>query len=198
MFYSFMRACFRCYFKLLYRCRVHGLENIPTTGAFIICSNHTSWFDPPLVGSMMPRKKRVYFMAKEELFSIFVLGRAIKKLGAFPVKRDTADRKAIAKALQVLEEGKVLGLFPEGTRVKTGDVAEPFQGPAFLALKSKKPVLPVRIKWPSRYFKTLQVCIGKPLVFKEEGEKRKEMLNRISMTIMQEIHKLHPESREEE
>lgn len=198
MFYSFLHICFRCYFKVLFRYQIYGSENIPATGAFIICSNHTSWFDPPLVGSIIPREKRVYFMAKEELFSIFVLGRVIKMLGAFPVKRDTADRKAITKALQVLEEGHVLGLFPEGTRVKAGDIGKPFHGPALIALKSKKPVLPVNIKWPPRFFKPLQVHIGKPLFFKEEGKIRKEILNNISMAIMQEINKLHLELHEEE
>lgn len=137
-------------------------------------------------------------MAKEELFSTFILGKAIKMLGAFPVKRDKADRKAIAKALQVLEDGNVLGLFPEGTRIKTGDIGEPFHGPALIALKSGKPVLPVSIKWPSRIFQPLQVRIGKPLVFKEEGKIRKNILSDVSMAIMQEINKLRLEMHEEE
>lgn len=168
------------------------MENIPSKGPFIICANHTSWFDPPLVGCMLPTKNKVYFMAKEELFNILFFGQVIKRMGAFPVKRDEADRKAIAHALKVLEEGNILALFPEGTRSKNGNIGEPFLGPAMIALKSKKPVLPVAIKWPSRVFKPVKVSIAPPVHF-EEQKVKKHVLEKTGGTIMEEIRSLFAE-----
>lgn len=188
--YALGHLFFSLYFKLFFRWSFRGLENVPAEGPFIICSNHTSWFDPPLVGCMLPRKNKVFFMAKEELFDIIILGKIIRKMGAFPVKRDEADRKAITFALKVLQEGNILALFPEGTRSKDGSIGEPFQGPAMIALKSKKPVLPVAIKWPSRVFLPVKVNIGPPVVFDEERKIKKDLLDKTSTKIMEEIRDL--------
>ncbi|MEW5922087.1 MAG: lysophospholipid acyltransferase family protein [Bacillota bacterium] len=186
MFYYLITACFRIFFKLLFRYQIYGWENIPEKGAYIICSNHKSWFDPPLVGSVC-RHACINFMAKEELFHIFLFGSIIRKLGAFPVKRDTADRRALKKALQLLEEGKIIGLFPEGTRVKGGELGQPFHGPALIALLSKKPVLPVAVKWPGKLFQPVRITFGNLLYFEEEGKIRKDILERVSARIIGEI-----------
>jgi 1-acyl-sn-glycerol-3-phosphate acyltransferase len=129
-------------------------------------------------------------MAKEELFKIFILGYIITKLYAFPVKRNTADRAAIRRALQVLEEGDILALFPEGTRIKTKELGSPHHGAALIALKSHKPVIPVFIKWPSRFFKPVKVGIGSLIYFKEEGKLKSEVLEKVSFRIMEEINLL--------
>ncbi len=186
MFYHLITVLFRFFFKVLFRCRIYGWHNVPQTGPLIICSNHTSWFDPPLVGSIC-KHLRVHFMAKEELFNIFLFGLIISKLGAFPVKRDTADRRAIKKALQLLEEGKVVGLFPEGTRVKGEELGQPFHGPALITLMSKKPVLPVAIKWTGGLFRPVEIRFGNMLNFQVEGKIKKENLETVSVKIMREI-----------
>lgn len=190
MFYYLIRNSFAYFFKVFYLLNFNGLENLPLEGPYIICANHTSWFDPPLVGSLPLKKQKINFMAKEELFRIFPLGFILRKLEAFPVKRNTADRKAIRRALQVLSEGGILGLFPEGTRMRAGELGKPQHGAALVALKSKKPVLPIAIKWPPRIFQPVKINIG-PLIYFEEGGKIKgEVLEKTSLQIMAEIKKL--------
>ncbi|NMB35582.1 MAG: 1-acyl-sn-glycerol-3-phosphate acyltransferase [Firmicutes bacterium] len=166
------------------------MENVPPRGPYIICSNHTSWFDPPLLGCLVTGRQKINFMAKEELFKIFLIGPLFKKLNAFPVKRDTADRKAIRRALQVLEDGEILGLFPEGTRVRTGELGEPYHGAALIALKSGKPVLPVAIQWPPRPFQPVKINVGALIYFSEGGKIRGNVLEKTSAQIMDEIRKL--------
>ncbi len=186
MIYRFFHFFFNLLFRTFFGYRISGKNHLPSRGPFIICANHTSWFDPPLTGCIVPAKNRVHFMAKEELFHILFLGWIIKKMGAFPVRRNTADRKAIRQALQILEAGGVVGLFPEGTRIKTGALGKPMQGAGLIAVKSQKPVVPVAIKWPPGLFKRIQVAIGEPVVF--QG-KRKGSLEEVSGQIMEEIRK---------
>ncbi len=186
MIYRFIRLFFYFFFRTFFGYRISGKNHLPPRGPFIICANHTSWFDPPLAGCIVPAKNQVHFMAKEELFHILFLGWMIKKMGAFPVRRKTADRKAIRQALQILEAGGVVGLFPEGTRIKTGELGKPMQGAGFIAVKSQKPVVPVAIKWPPGLFKRIQVAIGEPVVFQGGG---KGSLEEVSAQIMEEIRK---------
>lgn len=129
-------------------------------------------------------------MAKEELFKVFILGALIKKLGAFPVKRNKADLGAIKHALKLLEKGGILGLFPEGTRARNGELGELHNGAALIALMSKKPVLPVSIKWPGKIFGTVEVKIGPLIYFNEEGKIRGKVLDTASSRIREEIRKL--------
>ena len=184
--YRFFHFCFNVFFKIFYGYRIMGQENLPQNGPFIICANHTSWFDPPLTACIVPVHHQVHFMAKEELFNILLLGQIIIKLGAFPVKRNTADRKAIRSALNILEKGGIIGLFPEGTRIKTGELGKPLQGAALIALKSQKPVVPVAIKWPPKLFHPVKVSIGSPVYFQGNG---KGILDNVSIKIMDEIKK---------
>ncbi|MGI6097403.1 MAG: lysophospholipid acyltransferase family protein [Dethiobacteria bacterium] len=190
MFYKFARSLFKLFFLIFFRLKVSGKEKIPAKGPLIVCSNHFSWLDPPLVACTID-DRQLFFMAKAELFKIFILSFIIRKLGAFPVKRDTADRRAIKHAFKLLEEGKSLGLFPEGTRSKTGETQTPFNGVAFLAIKSGAPVLPVGIKGPYKFRKPVEVNIGEPLRFTEENcRSRGRKLTDISENIMQEIKQL--------
>jgi 1-acyl-sn-glycerol-3-phosphate acyltransferase len=190
MFYYFVRGLFAYFFRFFYSLNFKGLENLPLQGPYIICANHTSWFDPPLVGCLPLKKQKINFMAKEELFKFFPLGFIFKKLEAFPVKRNTADRRAIRRALQVLAEGGILGLFPEGTRIRSGELGKPQHGAALIALKSKKPVLPVAIKWPPRIFQPVKINIGPLIYFEEGGKIKREVLEKTSLQIMAEIKKL--------
>jgi 1-acyl-sn-glycerol-3-phosphate acyltransferase len=187
LFYKFFQVLFHVYFCIFYRWQIEGLENIPSKGSFLVCANHTSWFDPPLLGAMLFKKRRIYFMAKEELFQVFILGKIVKLLGAFPVKRNKADRRSLKRALQLLERGEIVGLFPEGTRIKTGELGKPFHGPAMIALKSGKPVLPVAIKWPSQRFQKVKVKVGPLIYFQEEGKIKRKALEENSSRIMQAI-----------
>lgn len=193
MLYRFGHAVFRLYFRILYRWRIEGRENIPDKGPFIICSNHISWIDPPLVGCAIPARLQVHFMAKAELFRNAVIRAVLRGVGAFPVKRDRADHAAIRTSLRLLQEGKVLGLFPEGTRSKTGSLQQAQNGAAMIALRTGAPILPVAIAGPYRLGRPVRLYIGAPFKFTagENGERRVN-LDQSSVAIMESIEALLP------
>lgn len=189
MLYSFARAILIPIFLIFYNYRVIGGENVPKNGAYIVCSNHISAIDPIFVGIALPQ--RMYFMAKAELFKIKLLGALIRGLGVFPIRRGEADIKSIKTSLKLLANGKVLALFPEGTRNKTSEVvAEP--GIAMLAIKSKVPVVPVAIISSYKFFKRTKVIIGKPIELTDYHGRK--LLNedylKISLDIMSKINDL--------
>lgn len=129
--------------RSLFRMEVTGREHEPPEGAFLAVSNHWSAFDPPVLGAALRRK--VHFMAKQELFEIPILRGWMRCIGTFPVRRGEPDRQAIRAALQVLQRGGVVGMFPEGTRNPRGYLLPAEPGAAFLALKAQVPILPVGI-----------------------------------------------------
>ena len=185
MLYPFLRKLFRGVFRVGWRWKVKGLENFPMQGPVIVVSNHVSLADPIALGAALPRP--IFFMAKEELFQYPVLGNICERLGAFPVRRGQADRNAIRRALELLEEGNVLGLFPEGSRSKTGELLKPQPGVAMIALKARVPVVPVACRGTERnlkkgsWFKTFEVQIGKQI---EYSAYYKQRLNTKSLAIV--------------
>ena len=118
MFYSFIRYLCNIIIHLKYKIELKGIDNFPKNGAVIVYSNHKSNWDPVIIGCLL--KRPVFFMAKQELFRYPIFSFILRKLNAFPVNRGKPDRRAIRTALKVLEEEKVLGIFPEGTRSKDG------------------------------------------------------------------------------
>lgn len=189
MLYSIARAILIPIFLLFYNYRVIGLENVPKEGAYIACGNHVSAIDPIFVGIALPH--RMYFMAKAELFKNKFMKALLHGLGVFPVKRGEADIRSIKTSLKLLSNGKILALFPEGTRNKTGEVvAEP--GIAMLSIKSKVPVVPVAIISSYKFFKRTHIVIGKPIEYKEYQERKpsNEEYIKISLKIMNNIYEL--------
>lgn len=126
-----------------FRGRVYGVEHVPQRGPLIVVANHASDFDPPILSNCVRRP--VSFMAKEELFRVPLLGRAIRLYGAYPVKRGSADRSAIRAALAQLEAGWAVGVFLQGTRTADARIPEPKLGAALLAAKSQALLLPVSL-----------------------------------------------------
>lgn len=159
MLYRIFRLMFRAFFYSLYRLKVYGTENIPAQGAVILCSNHISLLDPPIVGT--PLQRKVHYMAKAELFNIPILGRLISNFGAFPVKRGGVSRESIRHCLALLADGKVLGVFPEGTRHNKSGKGQ--KGAASLALKSKATVIPVAIIGQYKLFRPMKLVYGEPI-----------------------------------
>lgn len=145
----------------LFRINVIGKENVPKKGPVIICSNHISNLDPPVVGITSPRD--IYFMAKGELFEKRILGKLLTGIHAFPVKRGISDRNALRTGLKILKNNDTLGLFPEGTRSKTGEVGQPLAGAGFFALRSNAVIIPCAIIGPYKAWKKLTVVYGKPM-----------------------------------
>ncbi|MEN8700798.1 lysophospholipid acyltransferase family protein [Bacillus infantis] len=186
-FYSFVRSAVYGALKPIYRFEVIGRENFPADGGVLLCSNHIDNLDPPVVGITAPRP--VHFMAKEELFNLPVLGNIVRNLNAFPVKRGMSDREALRKGIALLKEGNVLGLFPEGTRSKTGELGKGLAGAGFFALRAPAHVVPCAIIGPYKPFKRLKVVYGKPLDM-EEARKNRASADEVTEMIMQEIRQL--------
>ncbi|MFY0543034.1 lysophospholipid acyltransferase family protein [Brevibacillus sp. H7] len=189
-YYRVFRGIFRMFFSALYRWQVIGAEHIPKEGPVILCANHISLLDPPLLGSGIERQ--VHFMAKEELFRIPVISFLIKKFGAFPVKRGASDRTAIRTALKILEEGKIFGIFPEGTRSKTGELGPGLPGVGMFALKSEAVVIPVAIIGPYKLFRPVKIVYGEPIDLSTQrfGKAGSDALKETTDLIMLHIKKL--------
>ncbi|MBO8176619.1 lysophospholipid acyltransferase family protein [Aeribacillus pallidus] len=191
-FYSFAKFVAGSILKPLYRIEVKGVEHFPKDGGVLVCANHIDNLDPPTVGVTSPRP--IHFMAKEELFRVPVLNYIITKLGAFPVKRGMSDREALKKGLAVLREGNVLGLFPEGTRSKTGELGKGLAGAGFFALRTEAHVVPCAIIGPYKPFRRVKVVYGKPLSMRELKE-RKASAEEATEYIMSHIKKLIDENK---
>jgi 1-acyl-sn-glycerol-3-phosphate acyltransferase len=129
--------------KILFRPSVVGRENIPRTGPVLIAPIHRSNVDFAFTLFISPRK--VFFMAKDSLFKVPILGGLLVRLGAFPVRRGTADRESMSAAEEVLRQGQALVLFPEGTRKEGLDVATLQDGAMFIAARAGATVVPVGI-----------------------------------------------------
>lgn len=128
---------------LYFQGRIYGAEQVPQQGPLVVVSNHASDFDPPILSSCVQRP--VAYMAKQELFSVPVLGKLIQLYGAYPVKRGAADRNAIRAALTALEAGWAAGIFLQGTRTLDGRITDPKLGAAMIAAKAQVPLLPVSL-----------------------------------------------------
>ena len=141
--YAFVRYAGWFVYKLFYNFHVEGIENIPQDKPLVLASNHRSYADPVIL--TMPMKLPVSYMAKEELFKNKLFGWFITKLGAFPVKRGAGDMKVIDDAVGILDSGRHLVIFPEGTRSKDGKVGKGKTGVALIAARSGADVLPCGI-----------------------------------------------------
>ncbi len=192
-FINFAKILVKLLFNIFYKIEINGYENIPDTNSgYILCSNHSCWFDPLLIGSHYP--DILYFMAKKELFESPMLGFFARKLNAFPVNRKGNDLKAIKTSVNILKEGKILGIFPEGTRNLSGKPNSK-AGIAIIAIKAKKNVLPVAISSDNKYriFSRINITIGEIISLQEYySEKRitKESYQSISDDIMNKIYEL--------
>ncbi|PIU83663.1 MAG: 1-acyl-sn-glycerol-3-phosphate acyltransferase [Elusimicrobia bacterium CG06_land_8_20_14_3_00_38_11] len=178
----------RVVFTVIYRREITGLENLPKNSSYILAANHQSYADPPLVGSCI--KKKIYYIAKKELFRIPVFGWLIKKANAFPVDREVADAGALKNALKILQSGNILLIFPEGTRYKPGKVRKLKNGAAMLSAATNSPVVPVAIINSDKLssFKKLKIKFGVPMRFETT-----ENYGSITKKIMSEIEKLKNE-----
>ena len=180
MFYAFFQHLFRLLFYTVFRARVYGRENIPQEGAVILAANHAS------------------NIAKIELFENPIFGAAIRRCHAFPVKRGESDRGAIKAAVGVLREGRILGLFPEGTRSKTGELQKAEAGVALIAAMTGAPIVPVAILNSHRIFANggflpqLRIMYGVPISFHGD-RKSKEALDAFSSEVMGHIAQMKDE-----
>ncbi len=181
------------FFNLFYRVEVINKEYIPKEGAAIFCSTHTTILDMFFLGYKIDRW--IHWMAKEELFRNPISRIIYTSLGAFPVKRGRGDVGSIKVAYKHLQEGRIVGIFPQGTRVakvKTAKVRVK-SGAAMLAVNSGAQIIPALVVGSHRIFSRIRVVYGKPFTIpvKEDGSKyTAEELTQISNDIMDRVNSL--------
>lgn len=191
MFYYIAKYIVLFIIKILFKIHVEHIENIPKEGPIIICPNHISLLDPPVIGALLNR--RIYFMAKSELFKNPLLGFILKNgFGAFPVKRDKPDLTAIKTALKHLKNGHAICIFPEGTRSKTGKLQKAEPGASLLSAKAHAPVIPIGINGDYKLFSNIVIKVGKPICMDKfsNGRISQQGMAQIGEIIMNEISKL--------
>jgi 1-acyl-sn-glycerol-3-phosphate acyltransferase len=127
---------------------VSGRDLVPRTGGFILASNHISFWDPPLIGSALPRE--IHFLAKEELFSNPAFGWLIRSYNAIPIRRGMVDLSGMARAVETLRRGGGLMLFPEGTRMRDGELHPARPGVGMLSVNADVPIVPCFISGSDR------------------------------------------------
>src|SRR5271154_5037458 len=168
--YWTLRAILVPFFLVYFRLQRVGREHLPRSGPLLLASNHRSFLDPFVIGTLVRRP--VYYMAKRELFKYRLVAWLLNGLGAFPVDRGAGDTQAMDTARAILERGDCVVVFPEGTRVRPGPLGSPRRGVGRLALETGAPGAPVagigsgavRGGWRIRPRK-VRIRVGRPLIF---------------------------------
>ena len=199
MFYKVLRFVLQIIFGILFRPKILGKENVPMTGGMIMAANHLSNWDPPMVGTYMPRP--VAYMAKEELFHNPLLGWLIRSLGAFPVDRDGTDIQAVKTAMKAIREGDNLLIFPEGTTIRNGVgthdglPAHAHSGIAVIGVRAGATLVPVFADGKKRLFHKTRIIFGKPYVPQITGRRgTSEEMQKIADDILREAYALGGQS----
>lgn len=181
--------------KVMFRFHVEGQEFIPRTGPAILASNHVSYIDPIIIG--IASRRPVRFMAKKELFRFSLFGWLLRRLGAFPVNRDRINLQAFKQAISLVEAGKIVGIFPEGTRGDGVTLRPAKPGIGLIAAQTGVPVIPAfhrgtekvfpRGAWFPRPYR-ITVQFGPPCRFGEEQTTEEhDQVATFSQTIMEKI-----------
>jgi len=182
---------------------VNGMNNIPKKGPFILAANHSSYMDHPCLANLVVPflNKKLHFLAKKEHFNTFLERLWHNYAGAIPLNRQGGGKEALRWAINALKQGKIIGLYPEGTRTLTEKIQEGKTGIAWLALKAQVSVVPVGLIGTFEImpkgklipkFKKATVNVGKPMYFTEYYNKKinKRILNEVTKKIMKEIARL--------
>ena len=170
----------------LYPLRIHHRERVPE-GPMVVCAPHSMLVDPFLLVALLTIRRFPRFLSKKELFSKPVVGSFLKRIGMIPVDRGNADISAIRTALGILKNKGIIGIFPEGTRVKGDEGSQAKTGAVMLASRTGVPILPVWMPRKKRLFHKVDVVVGEPYtlpVLRGNGEylpHAEELMRRIGM-----------------
>lgn len=198
--YRIVRFLIAVICKVLFRESFEGLENLPADRSFVLAPVHRSFLDFALVAPIT--KRRMRYMGKAELWKWKPGGKFIEALGAFPVHRGGADREALHRSIDVIENGEPLVLFPEGTRQKGPVVESLFEGAAYVAAKTGVPIIPVGIGGSERAMQKgkklprpvkVHVIVGKPIeppAKNESGRVPRSAIHDLTATLQAEIQRL--------
>lgn len=187
-FYKFAIKAFEIFSKVFFKYKVVGAENIPNEGNVIIASNHKSNLDPVFVAAAI-KNREVAVIGKKELFNIKPLGFLLNRLKVIPINREKPDISTIKNILKAIKDGYVLGIFPEGTRVKEPGFGEAKAGLSLFAIKGKAVVVPISVISNYKIFNRVTIYIDKPISF-EQYYKQKlntEDYERLSQNVLEVI-----------
>lgn len=192
-FYRIVRGIVYPFVRLFFNIKVKEIENFPLDRPFIIAPNHTSLSDPIFLAVIC--KKQIHFMAKIELFKVPVLKNIVTWAGAFGVDRGKGDTGAINHAQLLLEQKKIIGIFPEGKRYKSGAPRMAKSGVAHIAMDMKADILPVSIYREGKFhlFGKTTIRFGEMLTYSElvdENETYRQNLKNITHTLTEKITEL--------
>ena len=204
-YYSVARFLTRSVLSTLSGWEVRGREHVPLDGGLIVASNHVSWWDPPFVGSALPRDS--FYLAKEELFANPIIGAVLRRVNAIPIRRGVADVSGIARAIELLRGGQALLMFPEGSRMKDGELHPARPGLGMIAVHSDVPIVPCYISGsnrPGRWWRraaAVRIWFGASRTWRarvgtEDQEPGRALYHRIGSEIMQEIAQLRTGQRQ--
>lgn len=181
MFYKIAFGIMRFFFVIVFKfVRIDIPEDID--GSAIICSNHFSMWDPISIALSLDRP--VHFMAKKELFENKFVGKILSGLNAFPVDREKqSDMKSIRKAISILKDEEIVGIFPEGTRVKNPDISNMKDGVGFLSAKGNAPIYVFQITSEYKFRSKVEVKFKKCINFDDYEGKTKDKISKITEDI---------------
>ena len=194
MFYWILRPLMWLFYKVCYRVKVFGKENLINKGRSIVICNHLSKADVLAVGALYPNK--TIFISKIEWFDNKVLAWFLRQLGTIPLDRDKPSLSSIKDGLQVLKDNKRLAIFPEGRRnFETNDLQEIKQVTSLFAVKGQAQITPVIIYDRLKMFKKGYVIVGKPFDFSEFYGQRftDEVSNKCTQILSDKMHELQQE-----
>jgi 1-acyl-sn-glycerol-3-phosphate acyltransferase len=188
--YIFIRAIFLPFFLVYFRLARTGRPYAKVKGGLIVAANHRSFLDPFVVGASLPWRRPMNYVAKQELFNNPFQAWFLSRLGAFPIRRGSSDEEAMETARMIVERGGTVCIFPEGTRHRTGSLANPRRGVGRLALQTGAPVLPaavlgteeVRRGWRIRPRKC-KVRLGKAMTFPRSEEPSQALAETVTARI---------------
>lgn len=186
--YKFARAILSMFFSIFYRIEVVGSENIPDEGRFILIANHKHNFDPLLLISAI-KNRRIYPVAKKELFDLPIIGWLLRKVEVIPIDRQNPSLTTVKTILNTLKEEKILGIFPEGTRSDMDSFLPPKPGVAMFSVKSKTDVIPISIISTYKPFSKIKIVIGEIMDMSKYYNERvpKDKYPEIAQEMMNEV-----------